>query len=298
MKYICIDIGGTAIKYGIIYEALCFTGEGTLPTQAMQGGLHVLEEITSLVHSLQAMESVAGICISTTGIVDPENGIIMEANPALMPSYTGLHIADALTAASGLPCSIENDVNCAALAEYFHGAGKNTASSLTLTVGTGIGGAFLLNGRLLSGHSFSACEIGYMHMEGTSFEELAAASVLVRRVRMHYPESADSIDGRWIFDQAIRCKNEFCINEIQRMCNYLSQGIANLCYTLNPEVVILGGGIMHQKEYLMPLMEDGLTRELIAPIRSKTRLAFAENDNNAGMLGAYCNFRMRSSALQ
>ena len=296
MNHICIDIGGTAIKYGVIDDTLHFSYEDQRPTQAMLGGQHVVENVIGIVHTLLGKTDAASVCISTTGIIDPVTGIVLEANPALMPSYTGIHISKAVTAETGLPCYVENDVNCAALAEYHHGAARGAASSLTLTVGTGIGGAFILNGNLLSGHSFSACEVGYMHIEnGFSYEELAATSVLVKRVAQQYPQHQSEINGIWIFDRAIQQHDVICISELQRMCHYLSLGIANLCYTLNPEVVVIGGGIAHQRDYLMPLITKELSAALITPVFSTTRLAFAGNLNNAGMLGAYINGIKRSS---
>ena len=95
MNRICIDIGGTAIKYGVIDDTLQFSYEDQRPTQAMLGGQHVVENVIEIVHTLQEKTTAVSVCISTTGIIDPVKGIILEANPALMPSYTGIHIAEA-----------------------------------------------------------------------------------------------------------------------------------------------------------------------------------------------------------
>ncbi|MCH4191925.1 MAG: ROK family protein [Butyrivibrio sp.] len=297
MNYICIDIGGTSIKYGVIDDLLHFSKTGSIATEAELGGIHVIHKAAAIACSLSAEDVISGVCVSSAGMIDSETGIVINANPALMPSYTGIRIAETISSACGLPCTAENDVNCAALAEYFHGAASGTDSSLTLTIGTGIGGAFIQHGALLKGHSCSACEVGYLHMEGTTFESLAATSILVKRVAAHYPENASSIDGLWIFDQAIHHQNQICIEEIHRMCHYLSAGISNLCYVLNPEIVVLGGGIARQKDYLEPLIMDSLARDLIPSILNSTRITFARNLNHAGMLGAYCNFRSRSSAI-
>lgn len=96
---------------------------------------------------------------------------------------------------------------------------------LMLTVGTGIGGAFLERGKLLKGHTYSACEVGYMHMDGSSFEELAATSVLVKRTAKRLSKSCLEISGKWIFEQA-QSGNKVCIEEIDRMCDILAKGIA------------------------------------------------------------------------
>ncbi len=289
-KYICIDIGGTAIKYGILNEPSDLSGVGSIPTNAQLGGANVLKTVCDTASALYSSEPDArGVCVSSAGIIDSESGTVIEANPALMPSYKGVNIKKAVTERTGLPCSIENDVNCAALAEYHHGAARNSSSALILTVGTGIGGAFIKDGKMLSGHTFSACEVGYIHLEGGSFEELAATSILVKRVSALFPDVKE-IDGRWVFAMAEEKHDQICIDEINRLCHNLALGISDLCYVLNPEVVVIGGGIAHQSEYLKPLIDHEISGLLIPIIRDNTRITFAENLNHAGMLGAYYHF--------
>ena len=98
---------------------------------------------------------------------------------------------------------------------------------------------------------------------------------------------AADISGKWIFEQA-QSGNKVCIEEIDRMCDILAKGIANLCYVLNPEIVVIGGGISAQENYLRPSIEKGLDRYLIPEVRRKTKLGFAKFGNHAGMLGACC----------
>lgn len=124
-------------------------------------------------------------------------------------------------------------------------------------------------------------------MDGSSFEELAATSVLVKRTAKRLSKNCLEISGKWIFEQA-QSGNEVCIEEIDRMCDLLAKGIANLCYVLNPEIVVIGGGISAQEDYLRPRIENGLERYLIPEIRKKTKLGFAKFGNHAGMLGACC----------
>lgn len=288
-QFICIDIGGTSIKHGVMEESLHFCKKGSSATPKT-GGADILALLETIVSDyLTEYPDCAGICISSAGIVDSDRGIVIEANEDLTPGYTGTHIKEPLTRRFGLPCTVENDVNCAALAEYHAGAAIPYGSSLTLTIGTGIGGAFILQGQLLKGHTYSACEVGYTHMTNGSFEELAATSILVKKVASRLSLPVEQVNGKWIFDQAL-AGNEVCITSIEEMCETLSMGIANLCYVLNPEVVVLGGGISAQEKYLRPLLEKGLEKYLIPPILKETHLEFAQQKNDAGMIGAYYNF--------
>lgn len=287
--YICIDIGGTSIKHGVLQENLEFLEKGSCATPKT-GGNKILEQVCEAAGAyLEKYPDICGICVSSAGMIDEETGTVTEANEALMPGYTGTKIAETLSGRFQLPCKVDNDVNCAALAEAMAGAGKSCGSSLMLTVGTGIGGAFVQNGKVLKGHTNSACEIGYMHIGESTFEELAATSSLVKKVADELKLTADEIDGKWIFEQ-IAQGNEVCKKAVDEMCETLALGISNVCYVLNPEMVIIGGGISAQKEYLLPRLEKAMDRYLIPAIRKHTRMEFAACQNDAGMLGAYFHY--------
>lgn len=187
---------------------------------------------------------------------------------------------------------MENDVNCAGLAECFAGASKGSKISVCLTIGTGIGGSIIIDGKVFHGFSGSGCEVGYMHLPGGEFQDLGASSILVKKTAEYKNLSPDSIDGKYVFAQAKQGDRD-CIRTIEEMCEILGMGIANICYVVNPEVVVLGGGIMAQKEYLKDLLRKGLDKYLIPSVAKHTRLAFAENQNQAGMLGAFYHFKGR-----
>ena len=285
-KIICIDIGGTAIKSGIMDENRNFLRTDVMDTP--RGGDGIMDAVLGRISEYFGIAvNPEAVCVSSAGIIDSDRGIVTEANESLIPGYTGMDIAGKVRERFRIPCYVENDVNCAAMAEAYQGVGKDFSSMLMLTIGTGIGGAFLEKGKLLKGHTYSACEVGYMHMDGSSFEELAATSVLVKRTAKRLSKNCFEISGKWIFEQA-QSGNEVCIEEIDRMCDLLAKGIANLCYVLNPEIVVIGGGISAQEDYLRPRIENGLERYLIPEIRKKTKLGFAKFGNHAGMLGACC----------
>lgn len=279
-----IDIGGTKTKHGVLDDkiTLVHAGEDETP----KGGTAILDLICKRISGyLSFGKTISAVCVSSAGIIDSDRGVVLEANARLMPDYMGTEISARVTGEFGLPCFVENDVNCAAIAEYFAGAAKGYRSCLMLTVGTGIGGAYIEDGKLWKGHSGSACEVGYLHMEGGSFEELAATSTLVKRTAKRLLLDPDSISGKWVFEKG-REGNRDCMDEIDRLCDILAKGIANLCYVLNPEAVVIGGGISVQEDWLRPRIDKGLDRYLIPVIRKGTDLVFAKFQNHAGMIGA------------
>ncbi|MDO4292619.1 MAG: ROK family protein [Eubacteriales bacterium] len=290
-KFICIDIGGTAIKHGVMSESLEFLESGSAATPK-SGGPGILETVIRQARIYrEAYPDAKAVCMSSTGIIDSDQGLMLESNESLVPHYTGMRITEQVRNAVGLPCFIENDVNCAAMAECVAGAARGYESALMLTIGTGIGGAFVEKGKLLKGYTYSACEVGYLHMrdetgQESTFEELAATSVLVARTARRL-DRTEEISGKWIFDQA-QAGNSVCREEIDRMCAVLAEGIANLCYVVNPQIVVIGGGISVREDWLRPRLEAGLDRFLIPAVRQKTELGFARFRNHAGMIGACC----------
>ncbi|APF24866.1 MULTISPECIES: ROK family protein [Clostridium] len=286
--YVSIDIGGTSIKHGILDENIKFITSGEVATEAQKGGKNILEKVINIVSEYKKEYNLSGICISTAGMVDCEKGEIIHASD-LIPNYTGTQIKKTLEDIFSIPCEVENDVNCAGLAEYFSGSAKGSSISLCLTIGTGIGGSIIINDKVFHGFSGSACEVGYMNMFKGKFEDLGATSILVKKVAKLKNCSENHIDGKLIFEMA-KNNDEDCIKAIDEMVDVLGMGIANICYVINPEVVVLGGGIMAQKDYLYDKIRLSLDKYLIPTISSKTKLEFAKNQNKAGMLGAYYNF--------
>lgn len=289
--YVSIDIGGTAIKYGLIREDGQILESSTMKTEAWKGGPSILKKAAEIVENYAKHQVLSGVCISTAGMVDVEKGEIFYSAP-LIPNYTGTRFKETMEAKFQIPCEVENDVNCAGLAETMSGAATGSKSVLMLTIGTGIGGCLVLNGEVYHGCSGSACEVGYMHMDGSDFQTLGAASILTRKVAEWKNEPGESWDGYRIFEEA-KAGDELCRRAIDEMTEVLGKGIANICYVINPEVVVLGGGIMAQEEYLKERIERALNRWLLPGIASHTRIAFARYQNHAGMLGAFYHFRKK-----
>ena len=288
-RHIVFDIGGTMIKYGVIREGVVLSSE-EMPTNAWEGGSRILERVCRKIKELQreGTADLAGIGISTAGMVDPKQGSILYANENI-PGYTGMEVQKIIEKSCKLPCRVENDVACAGLSEQRCGAAAGYEQVFCLTIGTGIGGCIIQNGRIFHGSSNSAGEIGYMRIEGEEFQQIASAGSLIRKVCRKKGLPQNELDGREVFRMA-KAGDDICVREIEAFCERLCIGIANVCYVLNPEIVVLGGGIMSQKEYLQDLICRKMQKHLLPSVMEKTVTAFAQNGNQAGMLGAYYNF--------
>ncbi|WGX76044.1 ROK family protein [Paraclostridium bifermentans] len=289
-KFICIDIGGTSIKYGILRETGIIIEKGNMDTNALkEGGQGIFEKIKYIISNYLKDYEVEGICISTAGMVDPKDGKILFALERLNTWIYRDGNQKEVEKEFNIRCEVENDVNCAGLGEMWLGAGKGASSAVCLTIGTGIGGCIIINNELTHGFSNSAGEIGYMKINGEDFQNIASTTSLVKRVARLKNIAEENIDGKMIFDMA-KNKDQDCLKEIDYMIKSLAIGIANLSYIINPEVIILGGGIMAQEQFLKPKIEVALRKELIKTVYENTRIEFAKRQNDAGMIGALYNF--------
>ena len=298
-RYFALDIGGTKTKYALLGEKGEILSTYEKDTEAQRGGSFILEnvkgEIRRVLEDLKEKRNIeaplSGICISTAGMVDEIKGEIIHAGPQI-PEYKGCKWKEEIERRFSIPCEVENDVKCAGLGEYSFGSGKGTSSMLCLTIGTGIGGSFILNGEVYHGTSHSAMEIGYMQIPGGMFQRMASTSSLVKRVASRKGESEEHWDGKRIFEEVAK-EDKICLEELDRLCDALSIGLSNLCYAFNPECIVLGGGIMEQKEILLPKIWGHLQEHLVPIVAENTRLLAASLGNRAGLLGAYVHFHNR-----
>ena len=294
MYYICIDIGGTSIKYGVLSEKGEIFIDGTVSTKVTEKENFILSDVKKLIRNIldeYRNYEIKGICVSTAGVVNPEKGEIAYAGPTI-PKYTGTKIKEELEKEFSISCEVENDVNCAGLGEYWKGAGKGSNSMVCLTIGTGIGGSVILDGKLLNGIGYTAGEIGYMDVNGSYIQNIASSKYLVEKVQKEKVEKegiTDAITGVDIFELAKK-GDEICIAGINEIISNLAVGVRNIIYLLNPEVIVIGGGITAQKEYLEEKIRKEVNNGMISDMFRKTRIELAQQGNQAGLLGALYNF--------
>ena len=294
MYYICIDIGGTSIKYGVLSDEGEIFIDGTVSTKVTEKENFILSDVKKLVRNIldeYRNYEIKGICVSTAGVVNPEKGEIAYAGPTI-PKYTGTKIKEELEKEFSISCEVENDVNCAGLGEYWKGAGKGSKSMVCLTIGTGVGGSVILDGKLLNGIGYTAGEIGYMDVNGSYIQNIASSRYLVEKVQKEKVEKegiTDAITGVDIFELAKK-GDEICIAGINEIISNLAVGVRNIIYLLNPEVIVIGGGITAQKEYLEEKIRNEVNDGMISDMFRKTRIELAQQRNQAGLLGALYNF--------
>ncbi|WP_306538054.1 ROK family protein [Megasphaera sp.] len=291
MMYSCFDVGGTAIKFGLIDEEGRFHKRGLIPSG---DGPSIVTAVRNLVRQQQKEVSLAGIALSTAGIVNTESGTVEYA--LSIPGYTGTQWKTMLEEEFKLPVSVENDTNCAALGEYWLGAGKDVSSFFSVTVGTSIGGAIIEEGRVLHGATHAAGEIAYMCLPAGPFHDVASASFLCREIANKKGIPPKEMDGYRAFQliesddaQALRCFHIFCQN--------LADGLTNIISLFNPERIILGGGIMSRESIIRQPLEQALSDRLPKRMLPPKGLAFARLQNDAGLLGALYVLKNQKSAL-
>lgn len=290
-RYLAVDIGGTQIKYGLVDQEGQLLEQHKMDTQAHLGGPHILATVKDLVRKYKDNSDIAGVAISSAGMVDHVKGEIFYSGPQI-PNYAGTKFKAEIEAEFGLPCEMENDVNCAGLAEGISGAGRDSQISLCLTIGTGIGGCLLIDNEIYHGSSNAACEVGYLPLSDGAFQDIASTTALVQHVADLHGDNPSEWDGYRIFQEAKNGNNK-CQVAIHQLVDNLGKGIATITYVVNPEIVILGGGIMGQKEYLEPMIQEAIKRHLLPSLVEKTRIAFAKHENAAGMLGAFYHFAQK-----
>lgn len=294
-KFIVMDIGGTSIKYGLVTSTGDFLETSQEATPIVRNENFILETVQKIIANYVEKNEISGVCLSSAGMINPKSGEVFYSGPTIS-NFAGTTFKQVIEKKYGLPCEVENDVNCAGLCEVISGSAVSSQTTLCLTIGTGIGGSFLQGKDIYHGISYSACEIGYMHLRNSDFQTLGATSGLVERVAQQKGEASSFWNGEKIFALA-KEKDEVCQAEILAMCDVLGEGIANLCYSFNPETVVLGGGIMAQKEYLTPLILKAVEKYLLPVIFKNTKITFASYGNKAGMLGAFYHFKQQQPQL-
>ncbi|PFF60544.1 ROK family protein [Bacillus cereus] len=281
-EYIAFDIGGTQIKYGIISEAGRVLKRKTVATEIHLGGEQIIQKLILLSKKLMNEHTIAGIGISTAGIVDINKGIVTGGADHI-PGYSTIPIIDRLQEILKVPVSIDNDVNCAAFGEKWNGSVREKENFIMLTIGTGVGGAIFIDGELYRGHSFSAGEWGNILIEGKTFEEVASISGLIRLVRKY--KGKGEWNGRTIFELYDKGDREVA-QAVGIFFKHLAIGISNLAYIFNPETIIIGGGITDRGNEFLKEVKEEVSKYLNQEIYNNCEIEPAQNGNCAGMIGA------------
>ncbi|WP_157812104.1 ROK family protein [Alteribacter populi] len=300
MNLAAIDIGGTTIKYAVVTDRGEIHYQSHVPTPKT-GKADMLGQLDEVVKQLQGLADVEGIAISSAGQINSQTGTVVYATETI-PGYTGMNVKKDLEALTNLRVTVENDVHCAALGEYWQGAAKASKHFLCLTIGTGIGGAIVIDGSLYHGSSYSAGEFGHITLypnglpctcgdEGC-YEMYTSSLALERRI-------ADRIGGREVslpalFEEAK--KSDAMIEEvIDSWANDVGAGLKTLIHSFNPDQVVIGGGISAQGEYLISKIRQATYPRVMTSFSKSLRIDIAKHANNANLYGAVYWFLKESN---
>lgn len=290
MKVIGLDIGGTAVKYGHLDENGVILELGEFPTEAEKGVENLFKNICGVIDKYLS-DDILGIAVSGTGQIDGTIGKVIGGNP-IIPGWIGTNLVEKLEDRYKIPAVLENDVNCAALGEKWLGAGKNSENFVCLTIGTGIGGGIILNGDIFRGDTYVAGEFGHIQIVKSGekclcgkkgcYERYASATALVKMVK---EKTGKTLNGKEIFELEKSGDKE--IKEIvDRWIDYFTDGLSTIAYIFNPPLVVIGGGVTKQGEYLLNRILVSLDSKLGINYKKNLKIKFAELGNNAGILGA------------
>lgn len=285
MRILAIDIGGTAVKMGIV-EGDTLHHRREIPTEAQRGAQNMIGRIIAAASEMAPFD---GIGVSTASQVNPHTGVITSATDTF-PGYTCMNVRQRLSEAFHCPVAVDNDVNCAAVAEGHRGAGREYQSFLCLVYGTGIGGGMVINRQLHYGENYSAGEVGHMktHAGGLvcncglrgCYERYASTFALTRR--------AEEVLGRPTTGRELCALREGGDPQAQALIDQwideVVAGVASLLHIMDPSCVILGGGIM-ENDYIFQEIARR-TPEQTMPNFRNTSILRAQLGNTAGMWGA------------
>lgn len=250
MNLAAIDIGGTTIKIAT-WKDNQLQDKHAIDTPKDLNGFY--KALTEEVNKIKKDTKIEGVAISSPGAVNKKTGII--GGSSAIPYIHNFKIVDKLEKRFGLPVSIENDANSAALGELAEGSGKGCDSMAFFVIGTGIGGALIINQKVWHGAHLFGGEFGYMIMGAHTLSELASPVAMANRFN---ERTGKHLDGKTIFELADK-DDPVASDERQTLIHALAVAIYNIQHSFDPEKIVLGGGISNNPE-LIPLLNKEIDR--------------------------------------
>ena len=309
MSYIGIDVGGTNLVAGLVDEQGNILKKASRPVDRSMSDAALCGELAALAEEAclaggAAREEVQAVGVGIPGLVDNDRGVVVTT--ANMP-FRDTPLRALFQQRWDVPVYLGNDANCAALGEYWAGAARGCSPTVLITLGTGIGGGMVVDGKLFTGFANSGMEVGHMITRPGGltcgcgnrgcWEQYGSASGLIRMTREAMEENPDSllwelcggdlekVQGRTPF-QAAKEGDKTALAVLEQYRQELALGIINLINILQPQVICMGGGVSNAEDELLlaPLKE--LVRQGSFDKTMPTRLVRAYLGNDAGVVGA------------
>ena len=283
--YIGIDLGGTNIKAGVVNEEFEIIAKATCKTNLPRPAEEICEDMAKVAAN------------SDTGVIEYSNNL----------GFLNFHVVDLMKKFIDKPCYVENDANAAAYGEYVAGAAKGANDAVCITLGTGVGGGIIINGKIYSGFNFAGAEIGHTVIDPNGpqctcgrhgcFEVFSSATGLVRMTKEAMFEDKDSImwkmneeDGkvsaRTAFN-AMRAGDKAGKEVVDKYIKYLACGITNTINIFQPDILCIGGGVCNEGDPLLLPLKELVAKEVYTKNSAKnTEIVIAKLGNDAGIIGA------------
>ncbi|MBQ9806311.1 MAG: ROK family protein [Clostridia bacterium] len=309
-----VDLGGTNIAAGVVNENFEIVAQGSVPTQANRPGIEIVKDIASVCKKVIAdagltEDDIVSVGLASPGTIDSEAGIVLRAANLNFSNFPLLpYLRDMLSVKN---LYIENDANAAAWGEAIAGAAKGSKSSIMITLGTGVGGGVVENGKIHSGFNNAGAEMGHfvLSVDGRPctcgrngcWEAYSSATGLINMTKEKLAEceatgrktvmtdlvaQKGKVNGRIAFD-GMRAGDEAAKEVVDEYIRYLASGLSSVITIFRPEVLSIGGGISNEGQYLLdlvvPLVRKACFEGNLAP---ETDIRIAQLRNNAGIIGA------------
>jgi len=297
MRYAAgIDVGGTFVKLALVSEDGNILFEDKLDISKATRK-EILNTIDLAIIKINKEANLFDVQISGIGIGSP--GIVFEGvvlgGADNLNGWANVPLLEIFTEKFGLPVFVDNDANVMGIGEVIYGAAKNCTDVIFITIGTGIGGAIVMNGQLYGGYKNRGTELGHIVIDHKGIdcncggrgclEAYASTSALIRQYAELSGKDEETIDGRYIVDRfkegepsAVKC--------MQEHTDYLGHGIASFVNTFAPQKVVIGGGISEAGQFYIDMISASTFRYAMPDCASNTEVVGAILGNKAGCLGA------------
>lgn len=306
-----IDIGGTNIKFGLFDKTGKIVHKGQKPTLVEKGPQPLMHLITNIGESLMLIAAeeelnIKHLGVGSPGAVDHKTGKVIGPCPNIQ-GWTGMEIGNILRERLNIPVYVDNEVNGMALGEYYYGAARGAKSVLCVTIGTGIGGAIIIDGKVLQGDTSSAGELGHMSIKydgpkcacgnNGCLEMYCSSKFMIRRVKTIlnnkmtdiFKEILDSNLENLTIKKLFSAANKndgVALQVIEEAAGFLGIGLAGIINIINPQIVVLGGGITDGGAGFVEIVEKTIKELSFSSAVQKIKVVKAELGNDAGFIGA------------
>jgi len=292
-----IDIGGTKIAAGVVDGNGRLLAKAECPTDVARGFDHALQRVIEMLaqSAEQSGVKLRGIGIGCTGPVDPITGSLGNVN--FLPGWEGSNPVERLSAEFGVPAAMENDADAAALGEAVWGAGKGKASLLYITIGTGIGGSLILDGRVYRGAGGCHPEVGHHVIDPSGplcscgargcWESLASGPSMVEWIRANAPASLQNLNlsAKDVCAQAQE-GDEWARRAVERESYYLGLGFANLVTLFAPEAIVMGGSVAKSANLFLDRIHEVIRQNCGLVPFERVEISLASLGPDVGLIGA------------